>query len=58
MTEIVNLNRFKKQKARVEKEKTAADNRIKFGTPKHLRNQNKAQNILEKNRFEGKKLDE
>lgn len=56
MAEIVNLKNFKKQKARALKERTAADNRVKYGTPKHLRNQMKAQNLLEKKRLEGAKL--
>lgn len=34
MSNIVNLNRFRKQKARVEKEQRAAENRDKFGRTK------------------------
>ncbi|HUE63963.1 MAG TPA: DUF4169 family protein [Rhizomicrobium sp.] len=42
MTEIVNLRRARKAKAKAEKEKTAEANRVLHGTPKHLRNLAKA----------------
>ena len=41
MAEIVNLRRARKNKAKAEKEKTAAANRVLHGTPKALRNQQK-----------------
>lgn len=56
MGEIINLRRIKKQKARDANEKIAAENRIKFGTPKHLRNVTKAQNKLEQMKLDGHKL--
>jgi hypothetical protein len=37
MSEIVNLRRARKAKARSEKEKTAADNRVKHGVAKSVR---------------------
>ncbi len=37
MAEIVNLRRVKKAKARAEKSAEADANRVKHGTPKHLR---------------------
>jgi hypothetical protein len=37
MAEIVNLRRARKSKARDEKEKAAAANRVHYGTPKALR---------------------
>ena len=37
MSNVVNLRRAKKAKARGEREKDAANNRVTFGTPKHLR---------------------
>jgi len=40
--EIVNLNRARKTKKRAEKEKTAEANRVLHGTPKALRNLQKA----------------
>ena len=42
MVEIVNLNRARKAKERAEKEKTAQTNRVLHGTPKALRNLQKA----------------
>jgi hypothetical protein len=38
MTEIINLNRARKAKARTKKGKTAQANRVAHGTPKALRN--------------------
>jgi Domain of unknown function (DUF4169) len=42
MIEIINLNRARKAKKRTEKEKTAEANRVLHGTPKALRNLQKA----------------
>jgi Domain of unknown function (DUF4169) len=42
MAEIVNLNRARKARTKAEKEKTAEANRILHGTPKVLRNLEKA----------------
>ena len=42
MAEIVNLRRARKAKAQAEKEKTAEANRVLHGTPKALRNLQKA----------------
>jgi len=42
MAEIVNLNRARKARTRAEKEKTAEANRLLHGTPKALRNLQKA----------------
>lgn len=57
MAEITNLNKFKKAKARAERELKAANNRIEFGTPKHLKSKAKAQNLLELKRIEMAKLE-
>lgn len=57
MAEITNLNKFRKQKARQEKEVRAQNNRVEFGTPKHLKTQAKAQNLLEQKRLSNNKLD-
>jgi hypothetical protein len=51
---VVNLNKFKKQKGRQEKEARAQNNRIEFGTPKHLKSKAKAENLIEKKRLEDK----
>ena len=42
MAEIVNLNRARKARSKAEKEKTAETNRVLHGTPKALRNLEKA----------------
>ncbi|MGQ9369668.1 DUF4169 family protein [Azospirillum sp. ST 5-10] len=34
MGEIVNLNRYRKSQARAQREKEAAENRVRFGRPK------------------------
>jgi hypothetical protein len=57
MAEIVNLRRARKSKARDEREKAAAANRVLHGTPKHARNAAKAGNekavrIIEAHRIE------
>lgn len=56
MSEITNLNKFRKTKAKTEKEVRAQNNRVQFGTPKHLKSQAKGENLLEKKRLESKKL--
>ena len=42
MADVINLRRARKAKARDEKEKTAAANRLLHGTPKNLRDLAKA----------------
>ena len=42
MAEIVNLNRARKARTKAEKDKTAETNRVLHGTPKALRNLEKA----------------
>ena len=60
--EIINLNRARKTKKRTEKEKTAEANRVLHGTPKALRNlqkarKDKADQGLTGNRMENDKDD-
>jgi hypothetical protein len=57
MGEIVNLNRARKAKAKAEAEKTAANNRIKHGTPKHLRKLSEAERKKAERDIEQKRLD-
>ena len=57
MAEIVNLNRARKVKAKVEKDKTAEANRIKHGTPKNLRNLAEARKDKADQSLSGHKLD-
>ena len=42
MAELINLRRARKAKGKAEKERTAEANRITHGTPKDLRDLNKA----------------
>jgi len=56
MSEIVNLNTFRKAKARTQKEQRAQNNRIKHGTPKVLKELANAHNDLHDNRLSGKML--
>ena len=58
MGEVVNLNRARKAKAKTEAEKTAANNRIKHGTPKHLRKKGDAERKRTDAELEGKRLDD
>jgi hypothetical protein len=57
MVEIVNLKRARKAKAKAEKEKTAEANRILHGTPKALRNLEKARKGKADRTLSGLKLD-
>jgi len=55
MADIVNLNKARKAKARVEKEQRAEHNRIKHGTPKVLKDLERAKKDLHDKRLSGKK---
>ena len=57
MTEIVNLRRARKAKSRSEKEKAAADNRLRYGTAKSLRDLARSEREREKRNIEGHKID-
>lgn len=52
MAEILSLSKARKAKARVAKEQTAAENRIKFGRSKAERQLEKAQDALEARRID------
>lgn len=58
MAEVVNLNRARKARAKAEAEKTAANNRVQFGTPKHLRKKGDAERKKTERDIEGKRLDD
>lgn len=47
MTNITNLNQFRKKQAKEQKQKTAQQNRIKHGLTKAQKNLNKSQSDLE-----------
>ncbi|MEO1660852.1 MAG: DUF4169 family protein [Pseudomonadota bacterium] len=43
MAEPINLNKFRKQKARADKDQQAQENRIKFGRTKAAKSRDKAE---------------
>jgi hypothetical protein len=57
MAELVNLRRVKKAKARAEKSAEADANRVKHGTPKHLRELSKARDAKAARDLDSSKLD-
>lgn len=57
MADIVNLRRTRKAKARAEKEKTAEANRVRHGTPKHLRKLSQAEKDKAEQRLSGQRLE-
>ncbi len=58
MAEIVNLNRVRKAKAKAAAEKTAANNRVKHGTPKALRKLGEAERKKVEAQIEATRLDD
>jgi uncharacterized protein DUF4169 len=58
MAEIVNLNRARKAKVKAEAEKTAANNRIKHGTPKALRKLSEAERKKAQVQIDAQRLDD
>jgi Domain of unknown function (DUF4169) len=57
MTEIINLRRARKTKARAEKDKAAEANRVLHGTPKSARNLAGAQTKKAAKNLAGHKLE-
>ncbi|KIC11201.1 amidase [Leisingera sp. ANG-M1] len=58
MAEIVNLNRFRKQKTREEKKTRADRNAAAFGRTKAEKDLDKARNAQDKRRLDDHKRDE
>lgn len=58
MTDPVNLNRFRKAKARVGAKATAAENRVRFGQPKSEQTRVEAEREKAKRDLDGSKIDE
>jgi hypothetical protein len=56
MTDLINLRRARKAKARAEKDKQAKANRVTHGTPKALRDLEKARAELTARRLEDRRL--
>ena len=57
MSEIVNLNKFRKSRRRAEDRKTAENNRIKFGRTKAEREAAKAAQTARDKELDGKKTE-
>lgn len=57
MAEIINLNKRRKTKIRVEKEKTASENRIKFGRTKKEKQIEKQDHERNERHLDGHKLE-
>ena len=57
MVEIVNLNRARKARTKAKKEKTAEANRVLHGTPKAVRNLEKARKDKADQGLTGHKLE-
>ncbi len=51
MSDIINFNKFKKEKAKADKEARAKNNRVLFGTPKFLKEKIKKLNLIEQKRL-------
>ena len=58
MAEPVNLNRFRKEKARAEKKARADQNAAKFGRTKAQKDAEKKLSEIEKRRLDGVKRDD
>lgn len=57
MGEIVNLNRVRKAKAKTDREKQAAENRVKFGQTKAEKQKRQAEEVAARRQIDGHKLD-
>jgi hypothetical protein len=58
MGDVINLNRYRKQKQQAERERRANQKRVRFGIPKTERAKNSAERTLEARRLEGARRDE
>jgi hypothetical protein len=58
MNEVVNLNRVRKKKAAMSKDKAAAENRAKFGRTKGEKQRQRAEKARAEKALEGAKRDE
>ncbi len=58
MAKPVNLNRFRKEKARAEKKARADQNAVKFGRTKDQKGLDKAAKRITKDRLDGHKIDD
>ena len=57
MADILSLSKARKAKARADKEKTAAENKVKFGLPKAAKAELKAEKLKQDNKLDAHKRD-
>jgi hypothetical protein len=57
MVEVINLNKKRKAKARLQKDKKASENRIKFGRTKKAKRLEKQENERQERHLDGHKLE-
>ena len=53
MGEVINLNRYRKQRQQAERERRANEKRARFGIPKGERTKTKAERVLDARRLDG-----
>ena len=58
MGEVVNLNRYRKQKQKAERERRAGEKRARHGAPKRERAKTAAEQALDARRLDGARRDE
>lgn len=58
MGDVVNLNRYRKAQARVQREKQAEENRIRFGRPKGETSARRKEQEREQRDLDGKKRED
>jgi hypothetical protein len=57
VVKIVNLNQYRKQRRRVEAERSAAENRVRFGRSKQERSKERLDNRRARKEIDDKRLD-
>ncbi|WP_169542930.1 DUF4169 family protein [Sneathiella aquimaris] len=57
MGDVVNLNKFRKQKAKKEEEKVASSNRVLFGRTKHSKEIDKKKQEASRKKLDDLKID-
>jgi uncharacterized protein DUF4169 len=58
MGDVVNLNRYRKLKAKAERDRRASEKRARFGLPKSERVKTSAERALSERRLDGAQRDE
>lgn len=58
MGSVINLNRYRKEKQRAERERRANERRVRFGIPKSERAKSVTERMLETRRLDGARREE